>query len=48
MQQVNVTRKSLACLLFLGYGGRKDINTASHYGIPVKRNERDSLRILEE
>lgn len=37
------TRYVLACLLFLGYGDRKNITTASHYGVPVKRNERKSV-----
>lgn len=31
------SRYVLACLLFLGYGDRKSIGKARHYGVPVKR-----------
>lgn len=37
------SRYVLACLLFLGYGDRKDIATACHYGVPLERNERDAV-----
>lgn len=37
------SRYVLACLLFLGYGERKNIARASHYGVPVKRNPQEAI-----
>lgn len=37
-------RYGLTCLLFLGYSNEQvDINTAKHYGVPIKRVEKEYI-----